>query len=213
MKHDSLIRKIFGQFDKGGDGAFYGKWMWIYFWMNFVFIIPSGLMELELQAPELAALGGVLNTLLCLFNACLLLILGLREDRFIKSGLLYFVCTIVGYVVSVLNLELVTGFWSTAASVLELIAEYFFFFGCAVILETVNPELSVKWKKLWKWYLAIHVCAIPGLVASVALLATQMVVLGSLTTLILGMAVIVVTILVIVYEYKTAQTFHNFQKS
>lgn len=212
MKEQTLLRQLFGRFDVGSHAAFFGKWMWVYFWMNFAMMIPSTLMDQEDASAMMLAVGGVLNTLFVLFSACLLLIMGLREERFGKSGMVYLVCAVVGYGVSVLNQSLLTGLWSTVGAVLELVAEYHFFQGCASILEDFDPELAGKWRKLWKWYLIVHVGSILGLVSSLVLLNTDLLLIGALTTMVLGIALLAVLILVLVYQYKTAQTFRKITK-
>lgn len=90
--------------------------------------------------------------------------------------------------------------------VLELCAAYQEFYAHAEVLEELDPELAGKWRLLWKWWIGLLL----GLLGCI-FLALISAILGLLAMLADAIGLLVVGIVKLVYLYRTAKRFREYQ--
>ena len=95
---------------------------------------------------------------------------------------------------------------SLPVMVLELCAAYQEFYAHAEVLEELDPELAGKWRLLWKWWIGLLL----GLFGCI-FLALISAILGLLAMLADAIGLLVVGIVKLVYLYRTAKRFREYQ--
>ncbi|MBE5710423.1 MAG: hypothetical protein EGR51_11075 [Oscillibacter sp.] len=95
---------------------------------------------------------------------------------------------------------------SLPVMVLELCAAYQEFYAHAEVLEELDPELAGKWRLLWKWWIGLLL----GLFGCI-FLALISAILGLLAILADAIGLLVVGIVKLVYLYRTAKRFREYQ--
>ena len=188
-----------------------GKWLWIIFWL----IIPSaigGIMSNENIAKIVLGLrmpGQIINAICSLTYGAILLKLGSEKDRYRTAG----ICALIAGVVSAVAAWIAgTGEQATwtllltlPAAIVAMVGEYNEYMGHSAVLSGVDHELSEKWEVLWKWYIGLFLgmfgCIIVMLIAPV---------LGAIAILGCAIGTIVVSILKLVYLYRTAKIFREY---
>ena len=193
-----------------------GKWLWILFWL----IIPGTIASVMstdtvIKAfPALLLPGQILNAACNLVYGLILLRLASEEDRYRTAG----VCSLINTAVSLVliwmatigkegNINLHAGsvlLLSLPAAVLGFIGKYNEFTANSVVLTGLNNTLATRWIKLWKWYIATFAVMIGGV-----LILLIVPFLGLLAVLAGAIALAVVSILQLVYLYKTAKIFRD----
>lgn len=189
-----------------------GKWLWILFWL----IIPgtiAGFMTNESiaeWAPDLYLPGQILNAIYSAAYGLILVKLASEEDRYKTAG----ICALIAGAVSV-GVAIISGTgespaWTLVltlpASVVSLVGEHNEYMGHANVLTGVDNELSEKWEKLWYWYIGLF-----GIMIGSILVMFLIPFLGALAILAAAIGVIVVRILKLVYLYRTAKLFREYQ--
>lgn len=188
-----------------------GKWLWIIFWL----IIPStvgGLMANESTAKILPGLfmpGQIINAICSLTYGAILLKLGSEEDRYRIAG----ICALIAGGVSAV-VVMITGTGEEAtwtllltlpAAGVAMVGEYNEYMGHSAVLSGVDNELSEKWEVLWKWYIGLFLgmfgCIIVMLIIPI---------LGALAILGCAIGTVVVSILKLIYLYRTAKNFREY---
>lgn len=205
---------------------FLGKWTWVLFWM----IVPEilvGFMIAEPVAnkfPSLHVLGNILQIAISVAYGIILLLLATHSKEFkiagccalVLSGFGLVVLLGVGKYVSNANFVFLLGgvidssdsnmFFLLPVSPLSLVYTYYYHKGFAGVLEDVDWELSEKWRKLWKAYV-LSLCTLFGctLLGVMHILALLMLIL----ILCAAVSILVLTVLRIVYLFKTARAFRT----
>ena len=182
-----------------------GKWLWVLFW----FIIPStvaGLLTVDaLEGTALYAFGTALSALCSLAYGLILLKIGDLCGHYRTAG----ICMVISAVGNA-AVELIWGdgspTWVLLPLVLLAIAAlagvYREYLGHSEMLEGVDGELAEKWRKLWKWYIISFAVTIGGIFAAlISPVLAIFVVLGG------AIAAVVVSVLKLVYLYRTAKVF------
>lgn len=187
------------------------RWLWILFWL----IIPStvgGLLGNETLAqlsPGLYFAGKLLNAASCLVYGGILLKLGSENYNYRISG----ICTLIaGGVTALITLisgtaepQLWTLLFTVPMMIVELVGEYNEYTGHSEVLLKLDPDLSEKWSKLWIWYLSMFLSMF-GCILLVAILPT----LAALILLASLIGLVVVSILKLIYLYRTATLFREY---
>ena len=86
-----------------------------------------------------------------------------------------------------------------------MVGEYQEYMGHSELLWDVDVELSDKWRKLWKWYIGCFLV----LLASIVVILLSLI-LGLLVTLAATIVLLVIMIVKLVYLYRTAMIFRNW---
>ena len=188
-----------------------GKWLWIIFWL----IIPSSigsLMANESTAKILPGLfmpGQIINAICSLTYGAILLKLGSEEDRYHTAGICALIAGGVSAVVAMLTGTGEEATWTLLltlpAAVVAMVGEYNEYMGHSAVLSGVDNELSEKWEVLWKWYIGLF-----GVMIGSILVMLIVPILGLLAILAASIGTVVVSILKLVYLYRTAKIFREY---
>lgn len=184
-----------------------GKWLWILFWL-FVPSVVANILSMDSMAtaaPAVYMFGQILSAVCSVVYGIVLLQVVSLNDRYHTAGW----CTIVGAVLyafaSIWNGANWTLVITIPASIVGLVGEYNEFTGHAEILMGVDQELSEKWVKLWKWDVGLLIATICCIV-----LVFISAVLGALVLLAATIGLGVVSIVKLVYLYRTAKVFREY---
>ena len=188
-----------------------GKWLWIIFWL----IIPStfgSIMAHETTAKILPGLfmpGQIINAICSLIYGAILLKLGSEEDRYRTAG----ICALIAGASSALAAMINGGsdgatwilIFTIPAAIVAIVGEYNEYMAHSAVLSGVDNELSEKWEVLWKWYIGLFA----GIFGSI-LLMLIIPVLGAIAVIGTTIGTVVVSILKLVYLYRTAKIFREY---
>ena len=188
-----------------------GKWLWIIFWL----VIPSSIgsiMSHETTAkilPGLVMPGQIINAICSLTYGAILMKLGSEEDRYRTAG----ICALIAGAASALAAIINGGSDGTAwiliftipAAIVGIVGEYNEYMGHSAVLSGVDNELSEKWEVLWKWYIGLFL----GIFGSILLLLI-IPVLGAIAVIGTTIGTVVVSILKLIYLYRTAKIFREY---
>lgn len=186
-----------------------GKWLWPLFWL----VIPNALgslMSNETVAsafPGLRAPGEVLNLLCTLAYGVLLWQLRRLEDGYRMAGICYVASGVVGTAAEVLRGGVGDGLVLlilVPVMIVQLYGTYREYNAHAAMLDGADDALAENWRKLWKWeiglLLGLFGCFLLAMIAGI---------LGLLALLADAVGIIVVSILKLVYLYRTAKLFRE----
>lgn len=188
-----------------------GKWLWILFWL----IVPAeiaGLMTNENIGGIIPALyypGQILSALCSLAYGGILLRLATEEDGYRTAG----ICSLIAGGVSVL-VAVISGpgeapagtlLFTLPAGIVALVGEYKEFTAHSDVLADVDRELSEKWCLLWKWNIGLFV----GMLGCTVLMLI-IPLLGALAIIAAAIGLVVVSIMKLVYLYRTAKIFREY---
>lgn len=188
-----------------------GKWLWILFWL----IIPSSIGSLlgndtiSQLSPGLYLVGVVLNTATRLIFGLILLKLGSENFYYKVSGICCLIAGGLSLVSTLLTGNAENPIWEQLlmlpAAIVGIIAEYNEYTGHAEVLEKLDPDLSEKWTKLWVWYLSMTLCIVGCVVLLfIAPMLAALILLGS------AIGVAVVSVIKLLYLYRTAKLFREY---
>ena len=188
-----------------------GKWLWILFWL----IIPStigSIMSNETTAkilPGLLMPGQIINAICSLTYGVILLKLGSEEDRYRTAG----ICALIAGASSALSAIINGGsdgatwilIFTIPAAIVAIVGEHNEYMAHSAVLSAVDNELSEKWEVLWKWYIGLFLgmfgCLIIMLIIPI---------LGAIGIIGAAIGTVVVSILKLVYLYRTAKIFREY---
>ena len=197
--------------------AVFGKWFMIYFWTQIFMIILAFLSSLWLVNGMPADLLVLLSYGYSVTEVVIFYQLGRQEDRFKTSAGLALIALVAGIIIDLLHSEVLAVLWRIPGRIINLIALYHFMIGCAEILLTTDGKLSDKWRSLWKWYIDLRVGAIVGIpvfLIVVDIFKSILVVnLGVILVIGIAIAMFVISILWLVYLYRTARCFQQIGKT
>ena len=188
-----------------------GKWLWIIFWL----IIPStigSLMANESTAKILPGLfmpGQIINAICSLTYGAILLKLGSEEDRYRTAGICALIAGASSALAAIINGGSEGATWimiiTIPAAIVAIVGEYNEYMAHSVVLSGVDNELSEKWDVLWKWYIGLFLGIFGGI-----LLMLIIPVLGAIAVIGATIGTVVVSILKLVYLYRTAKIFREY---
>ena len=189
----------------------------VLFWL----VVPgtiAGLMSdeaLSAHWPDLASLGEILGILCSVVYGLLLLSLAKVNGGYRAAGACTLFVVAAGVIVQVLtgsedphnverSIALILTFLSGVAA---LVGEYTECTSHAEVLEPVDIALSQRWRRLWKWYIGAYLALFAGIF--VTLLSAW---LGLLVMTASTVGSLVVAILKLVYLWRTARTFREYEE-
>ena len=197
-----------------GKAVFLGKWLWILFWL----IIPStvaGIMtneNLVAVLPGLNLPGQILQVATLLLYGGVLIKIACEDERYKTAGVCCLISAGVSVLVTILSYGKETPGWTLLftipAMIVSLVGEYNEYSAHAEVAGDVSPELFDKWTKLWKWFIGMTL----GLLGSIVLMLI-IPILGLIVALVTAIGTVVVSILKLVYLYRTAKTFREYSGS
>lgn len=164
--------------------------------------------------PDLASLGEILGILCSVVYGLLLLSLAKVNGGYRAAGACTLFVVAAGVIVQVLTESgdpymkdggaLMVALLSGVAA---LVGEYTECTSHAEALEPVDLELSGKWRRLWKWYIGTYLGSV-GSIVVVMIFGP----LGLLVMLASIIGMMVVAILKLVYLWRTARTFREYEE-
>lgn len=197
-----------------GKAVFLGKWLWILFWL----IIPStvaGIMtneNLVAVLPGLNLPGQILQVAALLLYGGVLIKIACEDERYKTAGVCCLISAGVSVLVTILSYGKETPGWTLLftipAMIVSLVGEYNEYSAHAEVAGDVSPELFDKWTNLWKWFIGMTL----GLLGSIVLMLI-IPILGLIVALVTAIGTVVVSILKLVYLYRTAKTFREYSGS
>ena len=197
-----------------GKAVFLGKWLWILFWL----IIPStvaGIMtneNLVAVLPGLNLPGQILQVATLLLYGGVLIKIACEDERYKPAGVCCLISAGVSVLVTILSYGKETPGWTLLftipAMIVSLVGEYNEYSAHAEVAGDVSPELFDKWTNLWKWFIGMTL----GLLGSIVLMLI-IPILGLIVALVTAIGTVVVSILKLVYLYRTAKTFREYSGS
>ena len=197
-----------------GKAVFLGKWLWILFWL----IIPStvaGIMtneNLVAVLPGLNLPGQILQVATLLLYGGVLIKIACEDERYKTAGVCCLISAGVSVLVTILSYGKETPGWTLLftipAMIVSLVGEYNEYSAHAEVAGDVSPELFDKWTNLWKWFIGMTL----GLLGSIVLMLIFPI-LGLIVALVTAIGTVVVSILKLVYLYRTAKTFREYSGS
>lgn len=197
-----------------GKAVFLGKWLWILFWL----IIPStvaGIMtneNLVAVLPGLNLPGQILQVATLLLYGGVLIKIVCEDERYKTAGVCCLISAGVSVLVTILSYGKETPGWTLLftipAMIVSLVGEYNEYSAHAEVAGDVSPELFDKWTNLWKWFIGMTL----GLLGSIVLMLI-IPILGLIVALVTAIGTVVVSILKLVYLYRTAKTFREYSGS
>ncbi len=186
-----------------------GKWLWPLFWLVIPGVIANlmGIEAVSAAFPAVGTAGEVLNVLCNLAYGLLLWPLGKVLKRYQIAALCCMGVAGYNLLTVVFPAAEGNGLWwllSFVLIVVGLYRDYQEYNAHADVLDGADDALAGKWRTLWKWNIGL----ILGLFGCVVL-AMVSGVLGLLALLADLIGVIVVSILKLVYLYRTAKLFRE----
>ena len=165
--------------------------------------------------PDLASLGEILGILCSVVYGLLLLSLARVNGGYRAAGACTLFVVAAGVIVQVLggsgdphnverSIALILTFLSGVAA---LVGEYTECTSHAEVLEPVDMALSQRWRRLMKWYVGLFLGTFAGIL--VALFSQW---LGLLVMTASTVGSLVVAILKLVYLWRTARTFREYEE-
>ena len=199
------------------DAAVLAGRLWPLLWLVVPGTIAGFLSDEALSAhwPDLASLGEILGILCSVVYGLLLLSLAKVNGGYRAAGACTLFVVAAGVIVQVLggsgdphnverSIALILTFLSGVAA---LVGEYTECTSHAEVLEPVDLELSGKWRRLWKWYIGTYLGSV-GSIVVVMIFGP----LGLLVMLASIIGMMVVAILKLVYLWRTARTFREYEE-
>lgn len=190
-----------------------GKWLWILFWL----FIPSGIAAILgnqsfiSSFPGIYVTGCILNVVCSMTYGLILIRLSSEEERYRTAGIFALVFAALSIIVMIISnvsqsnsLILLT---SVPSIIIKFISEYNEYMAHSTALCGVDNELSDNWEKLWKWYIGL-ICSVIG----AFLLMIVLPIVGMIAMVAAAIGIIIVSIMKLVYLYKTADIFRKYPK-
>ena len=195
----------------GVNVALLAKWMRILFWLIIVSTVANLLTSENVTnaAPPLASAGQILNIAANAAYGVVLLKIASESMNYRNSAICRFITAAVSIAVIPISddTELFIAIPVVILSiVMDMVGEYYEFMGHAEVLRSADRTLSYKWLTLWKWYIGTFLGMIGGTV-----LAVLIPLIGLIVVLASTVGTLVISIVKIVYIYKTAGVFRNCQ--
>lgn len=195
-----------------------GKWVTVLFWLQIVSIVGGVLSSDFLEGvPVIYFLGLLITYGVMIANSVILIRLKEVEDWFGKAGVCYLVSGCSGIIIAVFLLGgagVLATLFSLAMTIVALRGNYDECTGYEVSLQDVDKTLSEAWATQWKLELicilstvGVTILGIIGTaIAGMAFLLIMIILL-----LIVAIATLVIAIRRLVYIYRTAECFRNYE--
>ncbi len=185
------------------------KWINVLFWLVIVVNVASLLTSENVTnaAASIAFAGQIISIAADVAYGVILLKIAYESFRYRSAA----ICCFITAGISAVLIPVSDGTEFALAIpvvivtiVIDMVGEYYEIMGHSDVLCDVDKALSDKWIRLWKWYLGTFLGIIGGtVVAAIIPLIGMVIVLAS------TIGTFVVSVLKIIYIYKTAKAFRN----
>ena len=188
-----------------------GKWLGILFWLVIPGIAGSVLSNQAVVSwlPFLYLPGRIIGmATLCVYGY-MLLKLSSESSRYRMAA----ICCLASAAVDAGSFAIPEGFFmapligllTVPVLILALYGEYSEYMGHSEILRTLDEGMSVKWKRLWRWYMYSL-----GVMIGSVLLVMLGPVLGITALLVGTVGALIVGVIKLTYLYRTAKMFREY---
>ncbi len=186
---------------------FMGKWLWVLFWLVIPSVIASiiGNDTVVGWFPALRIPGLILNMLCMLAYGVILLRLSKEQEHYRIAGICMLVAAVVSGISGLFTAGGLALVLTLPAAVVAIVGEYQEYMGHGETLSGFDRWLSQKWFTLWKWYIGMYAAMFVSIV-----LMLIFPLLGLLVFLAAMIGLAVVSILKLVYLYRTAKFFREY---
>lgn len=188
-----------------------GKWLWILFWL----VIPStvaGIMTMDTVAewfPGVFFAGQILSGICSAAYGYILLQLSQQETKYKTAGIYALIASAASLLIVFISGVNGTPDWTLVitlpAAVIGIIGEYNEYLAHSDVLNDVNREMSENWRVLWKWYIGLF-----GAMLGSILILIIIPILGALVIIGSAIGVAIISIVKLVYLYRTAKIFREY---
>lgn len=218
FEEDEVMKKEIAE-QKAKNARLLGTWVTVMFWFQIVAIAADVLSGdvMEGFAPVVYYFGVLLGYVIMMANSVILIRLKVVEDWFGKAGVCYLVSGVGGVLVALLGLGDAAALETLLLLViliLQIRGNYDECTGYETVLRDVDFKLSQKWALQW---ILEMVCSI-GIIVSIVLCGIGLgvgvlpfTIIGGFLMLLLMIAGFVVGILRLIYLYRTAETFREYE--
>lgn len=182
------------------------KWLWILFWL----FIPGNIASLLTDEtvvrliPWLYLPGVIFSAALSVVYGVIFLLLSPVEDRYRTTG----ICRLIICGLNIFLGALALSAWYVVISIVilivALVGDYNEYMAHSAVLAGVNDDLSHKWEILWKWDIGVLGGMFGGLI-----LMLIFPILGALGILAMTIGMFVISIMKLIYLYRTAKCFRE----
>ncbi len=187
-----------------------GKWLWLIFWL-IILSIPVTLLTngsiVGVDTP-IAIAGHIMSAAMSIAIGVAFWKMTAEEERYRRAGICVTIAAVINLVLELVP-DIGEGIFLLASilvTIVGLVWEYNEYKAHAAVLTGADNALSEKWETLWKWYIGL-LCGMFGSLLVMLVIP----VLGALAILAATIGGLVVSILKLVYLYRTANTFRRIQ--
>lgn len=188
-----------------------GKGLWLLFWL----VIPATIASLisgdtfGRLYPGLYDLGKIMGIICPAVYGFILLNLGQEEDEYRTAGIFTLISAGLNLILTIIPVTMENLVWlfllPFPAIAVEGIGEYREYGAHSNALADFDRELSGKWLVLRKWFLGVYLGVVGGLILMMARSAD----LGAMVMLVSSIGLLVVSIMKLIYLYRTAKVFRE----
>lgn len=184
-------------------GTVMSKWLWVLFWL----FVPHAIAYVlsEWVAP-LQFVGQLVVVACSIIYALVLLKLASQERGYQTAGILTLIVAVINIPLLLTDNAMAIVAVNAVLSIVDLFSCYYEYNAHADVLEGLDNELSEKWRKLWKWMIGATIALVVGVIFTI-------IVIGALVVLAAAIAILVISILKLVYLYRSAQAFQDVAAS
>ena len=190
---------------------FFGRWLWILFWLIIPGTVASilGMDALAAAAPGVYLFGKYLGVACSLAYGLILLRMMSEHDAYRTAGILRLVTAAVSLLLALVAGKNSAANWTLLISlpggVVGMVATYQEYMAHASLMDSLDRALAEKWRMLWKWYIGVFIALFGSIVV---MLIFRL--LGLLVLLAALVGTVVVEILALVYLYQSAKEFKEY---
>ncbi|MBP1586132.1 MAG: hypothetical protein ILP17_10620 [Lachnospiraceae bacterium] len=189
------------------------KWLMKIFILHLAYTILDGINN-DYTQPFLGKFATVISVaviILQVLTALCFIKLEPTDRRFRTTGVLTLILAVfsvfsmvIVYVPGLINLAI---FATIGSLVVSLLNYYYMIKAYANVVEDADIRLSRKWDEIWKWYVISILMALGG-----TLLIILIPLLGVILTAIGTIAMLVLSIMTLVFQYKSAKLYITVDK-
>ncbi len=188
---------------------FLSRWLGLLFWLfipNAITALMTGDAVMK-SYPDIYRIGQILDLVCPIFYGLILIRLSSEEARYRTAG----ICNLICAAVIVLDFVFPEGTGNfpegaLAALIVDTIGMYYEYKAHSAVLADVYEILSKKWMILWKWCFGIMIALFCFMILGLLIVPS----VGVIGILLATIALAVVSIVKLVYLYRTVDAFKAF---
>lgn len=187
---------------------FIGRLMQILFWLCIPLAV-AGVLTNESVIDKFGFLylsGQIINILCLLAYGIVLIKLSAEYIKYKTAAVCEFITCVVSVILLFRGTESSTALvLGGISAIVSLIGEYNEYMSHAYILKDIDLVMSDNWEKLWKWFIGMFLALIAGFIVMAVIPF-----IGIIILIIAAVGTLIVSILKLVYLYRTAKIFREY---